>query len=76
MTPPLWQGRFRKGLDSQVNAYNASISFDARLYRQDILGSLAHAAMLASQGIISGKDEADIRRGLGDILAELDNGQL
>ncbi|MDD2442646.1 MAG: argininosuccinate lyase [Eubacteriales bacterium] len=76
MTPPLWQGRFRKGLDSQVNAYNASISFDARLYRQDILGSLAHAAMLASQGIISGKDEADIRRGLGEILSALDNGQL
>lgn len=76
MATPLWDGRFRKGLDSQVNAYNASISFDARMYRQDILGSLAHAAMLADQGIVSRADETAIRQGLAEILEELDNGQL
>jgi len=76
MATPLWNGRFRKSLNSQINAYNASIRFDARLYRQDILGSLAHAAMLADQGIIDTEDEAAIRQGLIEILAEFEDGRL
>jgi argininosuccinate lyase len=76
MSTPLWSGRFQKNLNSQVNAYNASIRFDARLYRQDILGSLAHAAMLARQGIISEEDEQAIREGLKGLLEEMDNGKL
>ncbi|NLM77897.1 MAG: argininosuccinate lyase [Ruminococcaceae bacterium] len=76
MPLPLWTGRFRKGLDRQVNAYNASISFDARLYRQDILGSMAHTTMLAGQGIISKEDENAIRQGLHEILDDMDGGRL
>ncbi|MEG1593722.1 MAG: argininosuccinate lyase, partial [Oscillibacter sp.] len=49
----LWSGRFGKETDALVNAFNASIGFDARLYREDIAGSLAHAAMLGDCGIIS-----------------------
>ena len=76
MPLPLWTGRFRKGLDRQVNAYNASISFDARLYRQDILGSMAHTTMLAGQGIIRKEDENAIRQGLHEILDDMDGGRL
>ena len=49
----LWGGRFRKETDSLVNDFNSSIQFDCRMYREDIQGSLAHAKMLAEQGIIS-----------------------
>ena len=49
----LWGGRFRKETDSLVNDFNSSIQFDSRLYQEDIMGSLAHAAMLADCGIIS-----------------------
>ena len=49
----LWGGRFQKDTDLLVNELNASISFDQRLYREDITGSMAHAAMLADCGIIS-----------------------
>ena len=49
----LWGGRFQKDTDQLVNALNASISFDQRLYREDITGSMAHAQMLADCGIIS-----------------------
>ena len=76
MSDQLWGGRFRKATDSQVSTYNSSIAFDARMYRQDIRGSLAHAAMLASRGIISAVDEASIRSGLIEILADLDAGSL
>ena len=54
----LWAGRFQKETDALVNDFNSSISFDARLYRQDIAGSIAHATMLGEQGIIA-KEEAD-----------------
>ena len=54
----LWAGRFQKETDDKVNDFNSSISFDARLYRQDIAGSIAHATMLGEQGIIA-KEEAD-----------------
>ena len=56
--PQLWQGRASKAVDSRVNDFNSSISFDARLYRQDITGSIAHATMLGEQGIIA-KEEAE-----------------
>jgi argininosuccinate lyase len=76
MTSQMWDGRFRKPVDSQVNDFNSSIRFDARLYRQDIRGSLAHAAMLAAQGIISAADAASIGQGLDEILQDLDEGRL
>ena len=52
----LWTGRFQKELDQKTNDFNSSISFDSRMAREDILGSMAHAAMLAKQGIISAAD--------------------
>ena len=60
----LWGGRFQKDTDLLVNELNASISFDQRLYREDITGSMAHAAMLADCGIISKEDAAAITSGL------------
>ena len=56
----LWGGRFQKDTDQLVNELNASISFDQRLYREDITGSMAHAQMLADCGIISQEDAAAI----------------
>ena len=52
----MWAGRFSKDVDSKVNAFNSSISFDARMYKQDIAGSIAHATMLGEQGIIGMSD--------------------
>ena len=64
----LWAGRFGKETDLEVNDFNSSISFDCRLYKEDITGSMAHAAMLGKQGIIA-QDEADrIIEGLKGIL--------
>jgi argininosuccinate lyase len=62
-----WGGRFSEGPAAIMQAINASIGFDHRLWREDIQGSLAHAAMLAHQGIISQSDEAAIRAGLSEI---------
>ncbi|HEX7388978.1 MAG TPA: argininosuccinate lyase, partial [Acidiphilium sp.] len=62
-----WGGRFAQGPAAIMQAINASIGFDYRLWREDIEGSLAHAAMLAKQGIISAEDEAAIRKGLTEI---------
>lgn len=72
----MWQGRFRKELDSEVNAFNSSIAFDHRMYKADITGSLAHAAMLAKQGIISNSDCGKITDGLLGILDDLESGAL
>ena len=71
----LWGGRFQKDTDLLVNELNASISFDQRLYREDITGSMAHAAMLADCGIISKEDAAAITSGLEDILADIEAGK-
>ena len=49
----MWAGRFQKALDQQADDFNSSIHFDKRMYRQDITGSMAHAAMLGAQGIIT-----------------------
>ena len=72
----LWAGRFSKEADERVNDFNSSIRFDSRMFREDIQGSLAHAAMLAGQGILSQEDEAAIAQGLEGILQDLESGQL
>ena len=64
----LWGGRFTKETDEQVYQFNASLSFDRKLYKEDITGSIAHAKMLAKQGIISEQDKNDILDGLNGIL--------
>ncbi|SDO00588.1 argininosuccinate lyase [Acetanaerobacterium elongatum] len=72
----LWAGRFSKEVDAGVNDFNSSISFDQRMVRQDILGSMAHAAMLGSTGIIE-KAEADkICDGLQKLLEDIGSGKL
>jgi len=68
----LWAGRFQKETDTQVNDFNSSIGFDARLYQQDIQGSVAHAAMLGKQGIIEQEEAEKIIAGLRQILAEIE----
>ena len=70
----LWAGRFQKETDSLVNDFNSSISFDARLYKQDIEGSMAHAAMLGKQGIIEEHEAEKIIDGLKTILADIEAG--
>ncbi|MEN6319899.1 MAG: argininosuccinate lyase [Syntrophaceae bacterium] len=67
-----WGGRFRKPTDALVEAFTASIGFDKRLYRYDIEGSVAHAKMLAKQGIISKNDEKVIVKALKDILSDIE----
>ena len=69
------RGRFHKPADKLVTEFTASISFDWRLYPYDIAGSIAHAKMLAKQGIISGKEAETIVNGLASIREELDKGQ-
>jgi len=70
----MWGGRFSAGPDAIMQAINASIGFDQRLFEQDIQGSRAHAAMLAAQGIISAQDAEAIRAGLLTVLAEIKAG--
>ena len=72
----MWAGRFSKEVDEGVNAFNSSISFDARMYKQDIAGSIAHATMLGEQGIISMSDSLEIIGGLKEILSDIDSGKL
>ncbi|EIM72519.1 argininosuccinate lyase [Nitratireductor aquibiodomus RA22] len=71
----MWGGRFASGPDAVMEAINASIGFDRKLYAQDIRGSLAHAAMLAKTGIISAEDEKKIVHGLNTILSEIEAGK-
>ena len=72
----MWEGRFKKELDSRVNDFNSSISFDKRMYKEDIAGSCAHAAMLGRQGIIPKEDSELIIKTLGEILNDLESGVL
>ena len=72
----LWAGRSQKAVDSLADDFNSSIHFDSRMYRQDIRGSMAHAAMLARQGIISASDAELIISELGRILEDLVEGRL
>lgn len=76
MQDKLWAGRFSKKTSSAVNDYNSSIAFDCRMYRQDIRGSMAHAAMLKKVGILSEAEEAEIQSGLSEILMDLESGAL
>ena len=69
-----WAGRFSEPMSDLVKRYTASVDFDQRMWRQDIRGSLAHAAMLARQGIISAADLADIQRGMAQIVSEIESG--
>ena len=69
----LWAGRFQKETDTLVNDFNSSIGFDARLYKQDIAGSIAHATMLGKQGIIEAHEAEKIIEGLKAILADIED---
>ena len=69
-----WSGRFSEPVSERVKRYTASIPFDWRLAPFDIQGSLAHAAMLQKIGVLTAEDLADIRRGLGEILADFEAG--
>ncbi len=71
----LWGGRFAQGPAAIMEAINASIGFDRRLYRQDIMASQAHCAMLVRQKIIAARDGAAIAKGLDAILAEIEAGR-
>ena len=70
----LWGGRFSKNTNELVDAFNASIEFDKRLYHEDIRGSIAHARMLARAGIIPVADGEEIVAGLTNILADIEAG--
>ncbi len=76
MADKMWAGRFSKEVDETVNAFNSSISFDGRMYRNDIQGSIAHATMLGQCGIISVSDSEKIIEGLKEILADIESGKL
>jgi argininosuccinate lyase len=73
---PLWSGRSSGEVNPQLDAFNRSIGFDSRMWREDIQGSLAHAAMLAECGIITREDAAAIRNGLHDISFDIESGTL
>ena len=71
----MWGGRFSAGPDAIMQAINASIGFDQRLYAQDIAGSRAHAAMLAATGILTPSDAEAIGEGLLTVLSEIESGK-
>jgi argininosuccinate lyase len=72
----MWAGRFGKDEDASVNDFNSSVGFDARLYAEDIAGSIAHAQMLGKTGIIPAEDAEKITGGLKGILSDLESGTL
>lgn len=72
----MWAGRFTKALDKEADDFNSSLHFDCKMFRQDICGSVAHAQMLAKQGIISAKDCEEIIDGLTEILGDIESGKL
>jgi len=76
MSEKMWAGRFKKQLDEGVNDFNSSIRVDCRMYRQDIEGSIAHATMLAKQGIIENGEAEAIIEGLTGILSDIESGEL
>ncbi len=71
----LWGGRFSKNTDKEVNDFHSSIRFDARMYRQDITGSIAHARMLGKCGVIEMEEAEKIISGLKEILTDIENGK-
>ena len=72
----MWAGRFSKALDKQADDFNSSLRFDSRMYKEDIEGSIAHAAMLGEKNIISREDAALIIKTLGEILSDIEDGDL
>jgi len=72
----MWAGRTDGVTDKIADDFNSSISFDSRMYKQDITGSMAHAAMLGKKGIISSDEASTLIDGLGGILADLESGAL
>lgn len=74
MSDMMWGGRFTKAEEKNALDFNASISYDCRMYREDIAGSIAHAKMLAAHGIISKEDQEKITKGLLSIKQEIDEG--
>ena len=72
----MWAGRTDGTTEKIADDFNSSIRFDSRMYRQDIQGSMTHAAMLAQQGIISRNDADTLIDGLAGILGDLDSGKL
>ena len=76
MSDMMWGGRFTKAEEKNALDFNASISYDCRMYREDIAGSIAHAKMLAAHGIISKEDQEKITKGLLSIKKEIDEGTL
>lgn len=72
----LWKGRFKKELAKETNDFNSSISFDSRMFEEDIKGSMAHAAMLGAQGIIEKSESDKIIAGLQEILSDIKSGKL
>ena len=67
----MWAGRFEKASDKMADDFNSSIHVDSRMFREDIKGSMAHAAMLALKGIITDSDRDTLIGGLEGILADL-----
>ncbi len=76
MAEKMWAGRFKSESDALADDFNSSISADGRMYRQDIRGSMAHAAMLSATGIIEKSASDNIINGLSDILGDLECGAL
>lgn len=74
MSAKLWGGRFKGGTDALVEEYTESVSFDQALYRQDIAGSMAHARMMAKQGVISQEEADTLCQGLEGVRAEIEAG--
>ncbi|MDD2569084.1 MAG: argininosuccinate lyase [Clostridia bacterium] len=72
----LWGGRFAKNTDALVEDFHSSISFDKRLYKQDIAGSMAHAKMLGKQGIITQEEAEVLVLGLAEVLNEIEAGKI
>ena len=72
----MWAGRTAGETDRLADDFNSSIAFDSRMFRQDIRGSMAHAAMLGKQGIITPAEAEQLITGLGEILADLESGAL
>ena len=71
----MWGGRFTEATDAFVAQFTASVQFDQRLYRQDIQGSIAHATMLASVGVLTDAERDDIKQGLQSIQADIEAGR-
>lgn len=76
MSDMMWGGRFTKAEEKNALDFNASISYDCRMYREDIAGSIAHAKMLAAQGILDAGEVEKIIQGLEGILNDLKAGSL